>query len=154
MAPGQKGFAQRYMEKMGWKKGEGLGKEASGITTILRHETTKRKRRPDSEGGGWAQPAAMGRIVGGKRTKSDAPIDEAKAFSLVAKFEGMLKDMDVDQAIEEDNLMQRIGEKLEDYGRSERVYIDRASGKVFVKFTSALSAFNVCSATEQCRDEY
>ncbi|KAH0386897.1 hypothetical protein KCU89_g17026, partial [Aureobasidium melanogenum] len=67
-APGQKGFAQRYMEKMGWRKGEGLGKEATGITTILRHEATKRKRKADSEGGGWAQPAAMGRIVGGKKT--------------------------------------------------------------------------------------
>lgn len=145
-APGQKGFAQRYMEKMGWKKGEGLGKEASGITTILRHEPSKRKRKPDAEGGGWAQPAAMGRIVGGKRTKTDTPIDENKAFSLVAKFEGMLKDMDVDLAIEEDNLMQKIGEKMEDYGRSERVYIDRANGRVFVKFTSALSAFNVSAS--------
>lgn len=142
-APGQKGFAQRYMEKMGWKKGEGLGKEATGITTILRHEPSKRKRKTDAEGGGWAQPAAMGRIVGGKRTKTDTAIDETKAFSIVAIFDGMLKDMDVDRAIEEDNLMQVIGEKMENYGLSERVYIDRASGKVFVKFTSALSAFNV-----------
>jgi splicing factor 45 len=131
------------MEKMGWKKGEGLGKEATGITTILRHEATKRKRKGDAEGGGWAQPAAMGRIVGGKKTKSDIPIDEAKAFSLVARFEGMLRDVDVDRAIEEENLMQRIGEKLEEYGRSERVFVDRATGRVFVKFTSALSAFNV-----------
>ena len=145
-APGQKGFAQRYMEKMGWKKGEGLGKEATGITTILRHEATKRKRKADAEGGGWAQPAAMGRIVGGKKTKTDVPIDESKAFSLVARFEGMLRDMDVDRAIEEDNLMQRIGEKLEGYGRSERVFVDRATGRVFVKFTSALSAFNVSFA--------
>lgn len=134
------------MEKMGWKKGEGLGKEATGITTILRHEATKRKRKADSEGGGWAQPAAMGRIVGGKKTKTDTPVDESKAFSLVARFEGMLKDMDIDKAIEEDNLMQRIGEKLEQYGRSERVFIDRATGRVFVKFTSALSAFNVSRA--------
>ena len=59
----------------------------------------------------------------------------------------MLRDMDIDQAIEEDNLMQRIGEKLEDYGRSERVFIDRATGRVFVKFTSALSAFNVSLTT-------
>ncbi|TIA59110.1 hypothetical protein D6C77_05045 [Aureobasidium pullulans] len=147
-APGQKGFAQRYMEKMGWKKGEGLGREATGITTILRHEATKRKRKGDAEGGGWAQPAAMGRIVGGKKTKTDVPIDESKAFSLVAKFEGMLRDMDIDQAIEEDNLMQRIGEKLEDYGRSERVFIDRATGRVFVKFTSALSAFNAIKASD------
>jgi splicing factor 45 len=131
------------MEKMGWKKGEGLGREATGITTILRHEATKRKRKGDAEGGGWAQPAAMGRIVGGKKTKTDTPIDETKAFSLVARFEGMLKDMNIDQAIEEDNLMQRIGEKLEYYGRSERVFIDRSTGRVFVKFTSALSAFNV-----------
>jgi splicing factor 45 len=145
-APGQKGFAQRYMEKMGWKKGEGLGREATGITTILRHEATKRKRKGDAEGGGWAQPAAMGRIVGGKKSKTDTPVDETKAFSLVARFEGMLRDMDIDQAIEEDNLMQRIGEKLEFYGRSERVFIDRSTGRVFVKFTSALSAFNVSFA--------
>ncbi|KAG9579704.1 hypothetical protein KCU97_g12332, partial [Aureobasidium melanogenum] len=60
----------------------------------------------------------------------------------------MLKDMDIDKAIEEDNLMQRIGEKLEQYGRSERVFIDRATGRVFVKFTSALSAFNAIKASD------
>lgn len=145
--PGQKGFAKRLMAKYGWKEGQGLGADNSGITTILRHQTQKRKKRPDAEGGGWAQPAAMGKIVGGKRQKMDDDNDAAEhRFSLVAKFEGIIDNMDLDHAIQNENLMQTLGESMAAYGHVERLYIDRAkTGKepVFVKFTSSLSAYRV-----------
>lgn len=43
---GQEGkdtFAQRMMEKMGWKEGLGLGKTHQGITTPLEHQKTDKR---------------------------------------------------------------------------------------------------------------
>lgn len=145
--PGQKGFAKRLMAKYGWKEGQGLGADNSGITTILRHQTQKRKKKPDAEGGGWVQSAAMGRIVGGKRQKLDGEENDEQKFSLVAKFEGIIDGLDLDYEIQEGDLMQRLGERMAEYGHVERLFIDRTKlGRepVFVKFTSALSAFRVC----------
>lgn len=142
--PGQRGFAKRLLQKYGWKEGQGLGAEGSGITTILRHQAEKRKKRSDAEGGGWAQPAAMGRIVGGKKRKTDESAEDQ--WSIVAKFEGMLNGLDLDHAIQEQDLMQQIGDKMAGFGHVERLFIDRAKlgvEPVFVKFTSALSAFRV-----------
>jgi len=145
--PGQKGFAKRLLQKYGWQEGQGLGASGSGITTILRHQTEKRKKRPDAEGGGWAAPAAMGRIVGGKKRKTEDDNDEpAQQWSIVAKLEGMLEGLDVDREMQEGNLMQDIGDRMGNYGVVERLFIDRSkpgNEPVFVKFTSALSAFRV-----------
>ncbi|GAB7351992.1 hypothetical protein MBLNU459_g2514t1 [Dothideomycetes sp. NU459] len=148
--PGQKGFAKRLMQKYGWKEGQGLGADGSGITTILRHQTQKRKKKPDAEGGGWAQPAAMGRIVGGKRQKTDQ--DPENQWSIVAKFEGIIDDMDLDDAIQNGNLLQILGDRMAQYGHVERLYIDRDKAQkepVFVKFTSALSAYRAIQASHE-----
>lgn len=142
--PGKSGFAMRMMKKMGWEEGEGLGADGSGITTHLRHQAEKRKRLPDSEGGGYAAPA-IGRIVGGKRNKIEGK-DDGPTWSIIVKLEGMLNGLDVDHEIQNGNLMQTIGERMGAYGVVERLYIDRSkSGQepVFVKFTSELSAYRV-----------
>ncbi|SPQ20909.1 6f4b0f52-f400-45b4-944f-7b39cfc028fd [Thermothielavioides terrestris] len=67
--PGQKGFAQRLMAKYGWTKGTGLGASASGITSALRVQVEKRRRRPDAEGGGFAERGGRGRIIAPKAGK-------------------------------------------------------------------------------------
>jgi len=146
--PGQKNFAKRLLQKYGWEEGKGLGASATGITTPLRHQTQKRKKRSDAEGGGWTNPAAMGKIVGGKRQKTDDDDDDADelTWSIVAQFKGMVDGLDLDYEISEENLMQRIGDKVGEYGVVERLYIDRRDTEkraVFVKFTSALSAYRV-----------
>ena len=41
-ADGSSSFAQRMMQKMGWKEGLGLGKSHQGITTHLEHKKTDR----------------------------------------------------------------------------------------------------------------
>ena len=145
--PGQKGFAERLLKRYGWEKGQGLGASGSGITTAIVAKAEKRKKRPDSEGGGWAAPANMGKIVGGKKRKLDpsAPPAEAEITSEVVKFEGMLDNLDVGREIEEKNLMQEIGEEMQaQYGNVERVFVWReemgGANEVFVKFTSAASA--------------
>lgn len=151
--PGQKGFAKRLLQKYGWKQGEGLGAQGDGITTILQHQTQKRKKKPDHEGGGWSAPAAMGKIVGGKKRKIEGADDdsESTAWSIVARFDGMLKGLDIDHEIVDGDLMQRMGEKMAEYGHVERLYIHRpavGSEPVFVKFTSALSAYRAVQAGE------
>ncbi|KAJ9619540.1 hypothetical protein H2203_008319 [Taxawa tesnikishii (nom. ined.)] len=153
--PGQKGFAKRLLQKYGWQEGEGLGATGSGITTALRHQTQKRKKRPDAEGGGWANPAAMGRIVGGKKRRTED--EEGGQWSIVVKLEGILDGVDVDHAVSEGNLMQQIGDKMSEYGQVERLFIDRSkegTEPVFVKFTSALSAAGFFDAEKFEQGDY
>ncbi|GIZ44427.1 hypothetical protein CKM354_000762500 [Cercospora kikuchii] len=150
--PGQDGFAERLMKKLGWEKGQGLGASGDGITTALQMQAQKRKKKSDAQGGGFATPAAMGKIVGGKKAKpkpgegsNQGPASELGDMSPVVKLSGMLENMDVDHEIAENNLMQEIGDEMgEQYGKVERLYIwrkkDGGNDEVFVKFTSPLSA--------------
>ncbi|KAE8364844.1 hypothetical protein BDV27DRAFT_144994 [Aspergillus caelatus] len=153
LRPGQKGFAQRLLEKYGWTKGSGLGATGSGIVNPLQVKVEKQKKRPDSEGGGFATPAGRGKIIGGARKKED----EGKfgQMSEVVVLKGMLDGMDVDAELEGDQdggLMQEIGDECsEKYGNVERVFIARGSAPpvpVFVKFTNQLSALRAVNALE------
>lgn len=147
-----KALAARMLEKMGWEKGTGLGAEGNeGITTALQVDKPKdqfRKRRSDAEGGGFRQPANMGRIVGGKRRKIESTGDDDGLngpISEVVRLEGMLKDMDAQYEVEENNLQQVIGSEMSTkYGNVERIFVWRedmgGNNTVFVKFTSQLSA--------------
>ena len=112
LRPGQKGFAERLLSKYGWTKGSGLGATGSGIVNPLQVKVEKQKKRPDSEGGGFATPAGRGKIVGGARKKEE----EGKfgAMSEVIVLKGMLNGMDLDAELEGDQdggLMQEIGEE-------------------------------------------
>lgn len=147
--PGQKGFAERLMNKYGWSKGSGLGADGSGIVNPLHVQVQKRKKKPDSEGGGFAMPAT-GKIVGGKRnTPSGNDVGKFGAMSEVIRLKGMVGETGTE---DEGGLIQEIGEECaEKYGRVERVFIWRQPGQkatVFVKFTSQLSALRAVNALE------
>ncbi|KAL4921206.1 hypothetical protein BDW62DRAFT_141240 [Aspergillus aurantiobrunneus] len=153
LRPGQKGFAERLLAKYGWAKGSGLGATGSGIAKPLQVQVEKRKKRPDSEGGGFVTPAGRGKIIGGTRKQED--VGKFGPMSEVIMLKGMLDGMDVDAELagnEGGGLMQEIGEECsEKYGRVERVYIARDSGPpvpVFVKFTNQLSALRAVNALE------
>jgi len=173
-----KDFARRLLKKYGWKEGHGLGAQNDGITTILRHQTSsKRKKRPDAEGGGWIGPAGgIGKIVGGKRRKTENEDEgqegdvleeegaqtgygkekdaDGREWSVVAHFQGLLGNIeDVQHEMSEGTLMQDIGEKMGEYGIVERLYVDingqenkDIGPSVFVKWTSPLSAYRVSSS--------
>ena len=74
---------------------------------------------------------------------------EGGEWSVVAVFRGMLKGVDVQREMEEGSLMQDIGERMGEYGVVERLFLDWSvedegrGTRVFVKFTSALSAYRV-----------
>lgn len=110
LRPGQKGFAERLLAKYGWTKGSGLGATESGIVNPLQVKVEKQKKRPDSEGGGFATPAGRGKIVGGQRKAAD---DEGKfgRMSEVIVLKGMLNGMDLDVEFQDGGLMQEIGEE-------------------------------------------
>ncbi|KAL2757979.1 hypothetical protein ACRALDRAFT_2040290 [Sodiomyces alcalophilus JCM 7366] len=137
--PGQAGFAQRLMSKYGWTKGSGLGADQSGIINPLRVQVEKRKKKSDAEGGGWAEPAAKARILGGRR-KDEGP-SRFGPMSEVIVLRNMLEGMDDLQGEIANGLGQEIGEECGDkYGRVERLYIDTEDRQVFIKFTDQVSA--------------
>nr|GFD56759.1 hypothetical protein [Tanacetum cinerariifolium] len=77
----------------------------------------KRKKKPDAQGGGYVAPAAMGKIVGGKKAKSKTDDgtgaqtgSELDGMSEVVKLAGMLENMDVDHEVAENDLLQEIGD--------------------------------------------
>lgn len=142
--PGQPAFAERLLRKMGWEKGQGLGASNDGITTAIVMKADKRKRVPGSNTG---HIPAMGKIVGGHKKKATESADDTSHgnMSSVIKLEGMLKGMDVDKEIAENNILQEIGDHMgHEYGKVDRVFIWRGhmggNEEVFVNFTSQLSA--------------
>lgn len=159
--PGQKGFAQRLMSKYGWTAGSGLGAESSGIINPLQVKVEKRRKRPDAEGGGYADPANRARIIGGKTAAAKDPSSSAGstaaegnaskfgAMSEVIVLQNMLENMPSLQEEVEGGLGQEIGEECGDkYGRVERLYIDIAGRQVFIKFTDQVSALRAVNALE------
>lgn len=156
--PGQKGFAQRLMSKYGWTAGSGLGADSSGIINPLQVKLEKRRKRPDAEGGGYADPANRARIIGGKTAAKDTPStgsaaeDNAGRFgpmSEVIVLQNMLENMPSLQEEVEEGLGQEIGEECGDkYGRVERLHIDVAGRQVFIKFTDQVSALRAVNALE------
>ncbi|EPE36829.1 RNA-binding, RBD [Glarea lozoyensis ATCC 20868] len=161
--PGQKGFAERLMSKYGWSKGTGLGADGSGIVNPLRVQIEKRKKKSDAEGGGFRDPpGGRGKIIGGKKNVPEKESETGKfgAMSEVVVLRGMVDGMNLDEEVEsagDGGLMQEIGDECDEkacsflqYGRVERVYIDRngETPKVFVKFTNQLSALRAVNALE------
>jgi splicing factor 45 len=154
------------LKKYGWEKGQGLGAHNDGITTAIVAKAEKRKKIADSEGGGFAAPKNMGKIVGGKKRKTEQEsLDEGHsssadgaghdALSEVIKLSGMLTNLDVDHEIQNNDLLQEIGDEMAQNGVVERLFIwreeDGGGNEVFVKFVnqvSALRALQACDGME------
>lgn len=123
LRPGQKGFAERLMSKYGWTKGSGLGASGSGIVDALRVQVDKRKKKPDSEGGGFVGAGGTGKIIGGKkhgRPSVGAEVGKFGPVSEVIILCGMVDGMEAKDAqaqAQEGGLMQQIGDEC-----SEKVY--------------------------------
>ncbi|KAJ5907854.1 G-patch DNA repair protein [Penicillium taxi] len=151
--PGQEGFAKRLLMSQGWKEGTGLGATGSGIVKPLQVKIDKRKKRPDSEGGGFMTPAGRGTIIGGKR-KAEDDVGKFGVMSQVIIIRGMLDGFDLEKELDAANdggVIQEIGDEFnKKYGNVERVYIarDTPAVPVFVKFTGQVSALQAVNALE------
>ncbi|KAK3681454.1 hypothetical protein B0T22DRAFT_308561 [Podospora appendiculata] len=152
--PGQAGFAQRLMSKYGWTKGSGLGADEGGITSALRVQVEKRRKRPDAEGGGFAEPGGRGKIVGGggaaaKKRKQSGDDEGLGTMSEVIVLRNMLEGMPDLEAEIEAGIGQEIGEECgEKYGRVERLFIDVGGRQVFIKFVEKVSALRAVNALQ------
>lgn len=125
LRPGQRGFAERLMAKYGWTKGSGLGASGTGIVNPLQVKVEKQKKKPDSEGGGFATPAGRGKIISGKK-KSGEEEGKFGPMSEVIVLYGMLDGMDLANELDnsqDGGLMQEIGEEC-----NEKVYFVSSSG--------------------------
>lgn len=139
--PGQKGFAERFMAKYGWTKGSGLGADGSGITKALQVKVEKQKKKPDSEGGGFATPAGRGKIIAETRKTEEGKFG---AISEVIVLHGMLEGLDLDAEMESGNLVQEIGEEC-----NEKVWVYKTAGTGFrLTVIASMVASNVYSYTE------
>lgn len=104
------------LSKWGWNKGSGLGATGSGIVNPLQVKLEKRKKRPDSEGGGFVTPAGRGKIIGSNK-KGEYDTSKFGPMSEVVKLLGMVDGMDLDVEMEggqNGGLMQEIGQECGD----------------------------------------
>ncbi|OCL14269.1 hypothetical protein AOQ84DRAFT_371420, partial [Glonium stellatum] len=154
--PGQAGFAQRIMAKYGYVKGKGLGANESGIINALQVQVEKRKKLPDSEGGGFADRGGKGKIVGGKKAKgTEEKEGKFGPMSDVVVAWGMVDGLNLEEEMSsaDGGIRQKIGDACQEkYGRVERVFVHEnstaSSIPVFVKFTSQLSALRAVTALD------
>lgn len=149
LRPGQQGFAERLLAKYGWTKGSGLGATGSGIVNPLQVKVEKQKKRPDSEGGGFATPAGRGKIIGGARKKED----EGKfgPMSEVIIMKGMLDGMDLEAELEgnqEGGLMQEIGEECSEKVSLSTYAFRTAFYAEFIIYSMATSNVSTLHATQ------
>jgi splicing factor 45 len=153
LRPGQKGFAARLMTKYGWTKGSGLGASGSGIINPLKVKVEKQKKKPDSEGGGFAGPRGRGKIIGGSKKSQE----EGKfgPMSEVIILRGMADGLDLDAELDgghDGGLMQEIGEECAEKVRGIVRHNDHALSLLTVDSTAVLNGFlSIVIAMAQCR---
>jgi splicing factor 45 len=140
------------MAKHGYKKGQGLGANSTGIINALAVKVEKSKKTYDAEGNLVNAPPSMGKIVGGKKKKGT----EDTKMSSVVRCLHMIDGRDLDYEMgPEGNLVEEIGQECaERYGNIERVFVWRGAEEkgetvpVFLKFTAQISALRAVAALD------
>ncbi|ORY80990.1 hypothetical protein BCR37DRAFT_399340 [Protomyces lactucae-debilis] len=122
LAPGQKGFAARYMAAQGWRKGDGLGTAGQGRLAPL-------FVRPGKDG--------IGQVIDKDRqTPRERPSRSILLMGLVKAGQ------EVDEMLQQD-----IGDACTaSYGAVERVQLDWRTGRVVITFVDMQNAAQCVSS--------
>lgn len=151
-------FAERLMEKQGWKKGEAIGAEGNkGILNPLLAQKVEQERARQNNKNQRGVNSTRGTIINPQEEQNRQ--EERQKYgeaSEVILLENMVaSDDDID-----DDLSGEIGEECEKYGKVERVFIWPASHSK-ITFTKSFSdlkprifvKFNGISAAWKCLKE-
>ncbi|KAF2745640.1 hypothetical protein M011DRAFT_469309 [Sporormia fimetaria CBS 119925] len=148
-------FAERMMQKMGYVKGQGLGKNNDGVTTHLEVKARKVSKQDrsyvtddfdeDSPGGKAIKAAQVFDITGGLRKKKDVgPFGEPSAVVVLwGVADGV--DFESDALRDDGGVRQEMGDVFDEkFGRIARIHINMQSPEktVYVLFNDGLSALN------------
>ncbi|KAL5427772.1 hypothetical protein PMIN07_009593 [Paraphaeosphaeria minitans] len=144
--------AEAMMAKMGYKKGEGLGKNSDGITTHLEVKARKADKRVTDASDEYDENEKAIKsqqvfdIMGGHTIKQKEPDkfgQESKVIVAWGCVDGIDWSTDADR--DDGGARQEMGQTFDDkFGRVERVYVNLSSESqpVYIKFASELSALN------------
>ncbi|CBX92225.1 hypothetical protein IAQ61_000406 [Plenodomus lingam] len=147
--------AEAMMAKMGYKKGQGLGKNSDGVITHL--EVKKRKAHPGASSlddeGGKIKSQQVWDVSGGMRTHKDEPGKFGEESSVVVAW-GCIDGVDWDANAERNDggIRQDMGEAFSNkFGPVEHIRLDEKSkdGAVYIHFKSVLSALNAVNRFDE-----
>ena len=109
------------MAKYGYVKGKGLGANESGIVNALQVQVEKRKKLPDSEGGGFTDRGGKGKIIGGKKAKgTEEKEGKFGPMSDVVVAWGMVDGLNLEEEMSsaDGGIRQKIGDACQEKVRS------------------------------------
>lgn len=140
---------EAMLAKMGWTKGQGLGKNNDGVVS---HLEVKMRKVPQGasifdDEGGRVKSQQVWDVRGGMRTQKDEPGKFGEESSVVVAW-GCVDNIDWDANAQRDDggIRQEMGEVFSaKFGPVQQVQLDENSkdGAVYIKFESVLSALNV-----------
>ncbi|KAF2833629.1 hypothetical protein CC86DRAFT_365475 [Ophiobolus disseminans] len=147
--------AEAMMAKMGYVKGQGLGKNSDGVVTHLEVKMRKAPQKGSvlDDEGGKVKSQTVWDVKGGLRNQKDEP-SKFGAESTVVVAWGCVDGIDWhDNATRDDGgIRQDMGEVFSaKFGPVQQVQIDEANedGVVYVKFESVMSALNAVNRFDE-----
>jgi len=147
--------AEAMMNKMGYKKGQGLGKNNDGVVT---HLEVKKRRVPQGAGNldanGRVQSQQVWDVSGGMRIQKDEPSKFGDKSSVVVTW-GCVDGVDWDANAERNDggIRQDMGEAFGKKfgGDVERIQLDESNkdGVVYIQFNSPMAALNAVNRFDE-----
>lgn len=146
--------AEAMMAKMGYKKGQGLGKNNDGVVT---HLEVKMRKAPQGaslldDEGGKVKSQQVWDVHGGLRTHKDEPGKFGEESSVVVTW-GCVDGVDWTANAERNDggIRQDMGEAFKKFGPIEHIQLDENNqdGAVYIHFKSAMSALNAVNRFDE-----
>ncbi|KAH7094578.1 hypothetical protein FB567DRAFT_510496 [Paraphoma chrysanthemicola] len=147
--------AEAMMAKMGYVKGQGLGKNNDGVISHLEVKMRKTGKGPSTidDDGAKVKSAQVWDVRGGHRNQNDEPGKFGEESSVVVAW-GCVEGIDWNENAQRNDggIRQDMGEVFSTkFGPVQQVQIDESNedGVVYVKFESVLSALNAVNRFDE-----